>query len=418
MLRARAFGGHVLPRLRIGRSLAALALPISCGGSPAAPGVPGVDASTDSTFAADDAGGAGDVADAADAAIESEPWSPAWPGGSTGCTTFRLDGGPGQVPASDAGVTAVATDAGVEVRLAVDDTTVYWSDTSADRVMKAPLTGGPAVVVADTGTPRPTAIAVDATYVYWVSVGGQRILRCPKDVSNCIPFVVTAPLSAPVPTRDPTTTGSIAIDSRNVYFNDWYGGRVLACAITGCDNHPTVIASGLYEPYEVAVDCRNVYWLSWVPPVGSQPTTAAQITKCAVGGCGNSPTVLASDPDPGVLVLDSQNTYWRSWAGSNGGTSILKCAIDGCGGKPGVVVASGSAIGANGALGGPLTDGVHVFFYDVVYSTGVGRLFSCPVSGCMGMPAQIASLQYPNDIALGASSFVVASGAQILSIPR
>jgi hypothetical protein len=125
------------------------------------------------------------------------------------------------------------------------------------------------------------------------------------------------------------------------------------------------------------------------------------------------------DPDPTQLAVDSKNLYWQSWAGGTGGYSILKCAINGCGGKPDVVQSSAVDGGTGDWLGGPLTDGVHVFFGDLNYATGVDRLFSCPVSGCIGQPTvPLASLQGGQAIALGAGVIVTGGNGQILAIPK
>jgi hypothetical protein len=61
---------------------------------------------------------------------------------------------------------------------AFDDTNVYWvDDTNVGTIMKAPKTGGATAVIArDT---NPIAIAVDATSVYWSDFGGE-IRRIPK----------------------------------------------------------------------------------------------------------------------------------------------------------------------------------------------------------------------------------------------
>ncbi|HEY6238347.1 MAG TPA: hypothetical protein VIZ68_04090, partial [Thermoplasmata archaeon] len=69
--------------------------------------------------------------------------------------------------ASNAGATVVATpcaDRGAW-RMVMDDANIYWTDFDGGKVMKAPLSGGPATVLA-TGQPGPCGIAVDSTTVY------------------------------------------------------------------------------------------------------------------------------------------------------------------------------------------------------------------------------------------------------------
>ena len=50
--------------------------------------------------------------------------------------------------------------------IAVDGTSVYWTDPGSGTVMKVPLGGGSPTTLAS-GLPGPGRIAVDGTSVYW-----------------------------------------------------------------------------------------------------------------------------------------------------------------------------------------------------------------------------------------------------------
>ncbi len=287
---------------RVLRIAISLLFGISCGGTNARFTAPISDASPDSVLASDgsveDAASSDGAAKPADAFADSGVLVAADADASTGCSYSWRDGGPDATQSDNASVFLVATNPTTPAYLAVDDTTVYWTD-SWDRVMKAPLTGREAFVVAGTGTPSPAAIAVDATYVYWASTGGQRILRCPKDDCNCTPFVVAAPLG------DIT---EIALGAGEVYTSDPNGGRILACATSGCRNHPRVVYSGS-APSQLAVHDGNIYFFD-APQMPGQPVQAPRILKCPVNGCGNAPTVLASVGARTALAVDSNNVYW------------------------------------------------------------------------------------------------------------
>jgi hypothetical protein len=360
------------------------------------------DASSDDGVVSVTTGGGAEVAaDAADAKDDDGAATVTLPWAEGGCSSW-FDGGSSPVPVADAAPTVVVTDGGLPWGLAVDDTTVYWTDELADRVMSAPLTGGPAQVVANTGTPSPIGLAIDDAYVYWASYKGQRILKCPKGASNCTPYVVAAPLAA---------NGPIALDAHNVYATD--GSRVLACAKTGCRNNPTVIASGLGSAYDVAVDGVNVYWFSYAPSTNGQPVTSARLLKCPVSGCANAPTILATDPDPTGIAVDGRNVYWVSFgAQADQGTAVMKCAVCGCGGKPDVVLPTGVV-----SAGWLASDGIRLFLSEG--RTASGRLLACPVDGCAGAPTDLlAGLSSPGPIALGTGKVVIATPSEILTIPK
>jgi hypothetical protein len=58
--------------------------------------------------------------------------------------------------------------------IAVDDTHVYWADTSSDTVERAPKNGGPAEILAS-GLADPGVVRLDATSVYWATRGDGAI---------------------------------------------------------------------------------------------------------------------------------------------------------------------------------------------------------------------------------------------------
>jgi hypothetical protein len=289
----------------------------------------------------------------------------------------------------DSGAIALAFDLLSPYHVAVDDTNVYWTDSSGDRVMRAPIAGGWPTVVASTGTPSPAGIAVDGTSVYWASTGGQRLLKCPKDACDCVPTVIAAPFDVT----------EIALDAQNVYAS--VGGRLLACAISGCRNNPTVLVSGLGAASAIAVDKVNVYWVN------------SKVMKCAVGGCANAPTVLAAGPpSPQGIAVDGKNVYWTDYSGG----AVLKCAISGCPGGPSVVASDA------GQPAGIATDGVRAFFTDIgpasSLSINTGRVLACPVGGCATPTVLLSSIPNSWSIALDATRVYVAGGRRVIAIDK
>jgi hypothetical protein len=161
---------------------------------------------------------------------------------------------------------------------------------------------------------------------------------------------------------------------------------------------PGVLASGLIAPTSVAVDANNVYWLS----EGQHPTQGdaagagppiglVQVMKCAKTGCNNTPTVLASgswdlpsDNNAAAFVyqrsgkdslhglaVDGTNVYWATEF------SLMACAIDGCNNSPTVLADTPNSISAPAPSVISVSEGI-------VYSAGEYGAFGCPATGCVG----------------------------------
>jgi streptogramin lyase len=61
--------------------------------------------------------------------------------------------------------------------LAVDATSVYWTNNGGGTVMKVPTGGGTAPTTLASGQSNPSGIAVDATSVYWTNANGNTVMK-------------------------------------------------------------------------------------------------------------------------------------------------------------------------------------------------------------------------------------------------
>lgn len=145
--------------------------------------------------------------------------------------------------------------------------------------------GAPAPVVLATG-PLLAGIAVDATNVYWAEHGDGKIMKCAVGGCGGAPSVVASNLGGAF---------GVVVDSTNVYWTN-NGDDEVVMPHRRCALGPTLVAPapGLEWPYSVVVDSTSVYW-----------SEAGSVVKCAIGGCGGSPTVLASSLDPHPLGTPS-----------------------------------------------------------------------------------------------------------------
>lgn len=91
-----------------------------------------------------------------------------------------------RAPKSDPqAVTTLVTDLGAPMALLRDERTLYWIDTSTGDLKRAPIEGGPPLVLARGTGPLPpfpytSLVGVSGAYVYWVSPSEGTLRRLPK----------------------------------------------------------------------------------------------------------------------------------------------------------------------------------------------------------------------------------------------
>jgi hypothetical protein len=104
-----------------------------------------------------------------------------------------------------------------------------------------------------------------------------------------------------------TSATAIAVDATTVYWGSDTAGSVVSCLITGCNGTPTTLASGQDFPLGMALDAANAYWTT----AGDSDGATGTVMKCPKAGCNNSPTVLASGlPTPSAIAVDAHYVYW------------------------------------------------------------------------------------------------------------
>ncbi|HEY6459074.1 MAG TPA: hypothetical protein VIY73_02955 [Polyangiaceae bacterium] len=155
---------------------------------------------------------------------------------------------------------------------------------------------GPNVLA--TGQGGPLALTADDAYVYWTDTyeDGGPIWESPAAGGDGGVRLVTNENGNPY---------GIASDATNLYWTNAGAGTVVQCAKADCQNTRIELASGRVRPSGIATDGASVYWRDG----------PGDVYRCAVGGCGGSPTLVANaamssaDFDQAIAV-DATRVYW------------------------------------------------------------------------------------------------------------
>lgn len=273
--------------------------------------------------------------------------------------------------------------------IASDGMDVYWlNGGSSDpmnpggTVMKCSIEGcnGLPTILAH-GQLGPSRIALDATTVYWTMTGSNGLgtdggLRwCEK--GGCFDM--------PAYLEGGQSNYGIAVYGNNLYWSIWNNGqtRIRTSSLIGMWS-PQDLATFSGYAFDMAANATSLLWTQ------SHPSNA--LGQLSPPGPGSVAQLVSGQMNsPGAVAMDDKNVYWI------GGDSIFKCALSGCGGTPTQLV-SGLEIPAAIA-----TDGINIYW--TLTPMGPGAVMKCPVGG--GMPTTMASgpdVFSPGAIAVDATS--------------
>jgi hypothetical protein len=210
-----------------------------------------------------------------------------WTNADGSLATLSLNGG------SPNTLAAAPAPSGLSVgcHVAVDKTNAYWANGAG--VMTVPLVGGtPRMLAAD---PQAFGIAVDATSVYWTDIAQGHVMK--------------VPIGGGAPTTLAASSGNapdIAIDSTSAY---WVNESTFLMKVPLAGGAAVTLATGYSLALEgVAVDSTDVYW--------SDGTGALVKTPIAGGETITLVTWAQFDQldqgSPDVIVVDAAGVYWSS----------------------------------------------------------------------------------------------------------
>jgi hypothetical protein len=259
-----------------------------------------------------------------------------------------------------------------------------------------PAVFGPTALAS--GQKHPSAIAVDHENVYWLSLGTETRLGLKDsiwsggEVMKCAIGGCSEQPSALASNRklSPGSVRSLAFatDGQNAYWSDETPldagpqSALVKCAVTGCNEAPTAIGPGVQA---LAVHDGHVYWTEFWASVSSCTSSDCYSTQAPLWIGGNTPVVRA-------IVVDDSGVYWSTGAKD----SIMKCGLDGCDNNPTVLDPIDRTVAEIEAIA---VDGDNVYFADGDPAPS-GKILFCPKSGCVGTPTVLADgLSSPNAIA-------------------
>jgi hypothetical protein len=235
---------------------------------------------------------------------------------STGVYWTGLEGAGGSAagctPASCANgvVTYETSTAEQPYTIAADGTNVYYAllnnGGTFQGVQSCPIggcSGGTPFNFYTGGTPYYMAAA--AGFVYWTdALDPSSIKKCPSGGCSGNPATLaTSPAS--------DIYRYAVADSANVYWVDATSSVAYECPITGCPAGGPIVLGPSSAP--LAVDATGVYWV-----------TASSIVRCAIGGCGSTPTTAVPNITPNgsapFVLVSPTSFYWLS------GSTLMKVA--------------------------------------------------------------------------------------------
>ena len=261
-----------------------------------------------------------------------------------------------------------------------------------------PLTIGTQPVAIASQQASPWAIATDGENVFWVNVGknnsvGKMVGYPPWGDGQVVKYAIDGCDNSPSVLAsgrahfyDATPTSGLATDGTNVYWSDagdalsvatGLSAQLLKCSVGGCENAP--LAIGAFDAWAIAVNSNSIYWTTNDPNSSEGP-----VFTCPSVGCDSTPTALwSSGMSPGSgIALDANNVYWSTTF------EVMKCPLGGCGGSPTVLVSSAAGLTNLGAIA---LDADNIYFIGTNYNDALSRILVCAKTGCADMPTTLAT---------------------------
>lgn len=156
----------------------------------------------------------------------------------------------------------------------------------------------------------PDGLAVDDNFVYWTQAQIGRINRARRDTTD--PTTIANVVGA-------LSAGSIASDSKFVFWADRISQRLIRSKTDGSDLHEIVVAQT--EPAGLWVDDSGVYFTTRTAP--------GTVKRAAKDGSGLVVLAAAEPTPPDHVVVSGEWVYWIDLANVPGNGAVRRARRDG-----------------------------------------------------------------------------------------
>jgi hypothetical protein len=281
----------------------------------------------------------------------------------------------GAVTTPDAGPATIATAIANPWDIAVEQGNLYFtSNVDAGAIYKCSAPDCSHLETLASNLAGPARMALGADTVYWSNFGDGTVQSCA--MSGCGETPTT------VATGQASALG-IATNTSTLYWAELTSpGSVLSCPLSGCpDAGPTVVAANEAYPYSIAADSTGVYW----------GTTGGDVRFCALGQCPQPTTLASQQGEVKYTVLGQGSLFWSD-AEDQG-------SVDGC--TETACTPMQLATAENPVDLAVDTTGI----YWVEKNTPGGSVQMCPLTGCepSGPRVLALGLNAPTGMALDAT---------------